>query len=109
MLYSAIFQVAILGLNVVQILMYENVYDISTKLLPSTQHPLMIPFDVTILNMFLILQTSVVDYIGRNELDRAQYFTLRILPFVSIFIDQVTTSKPYPPFYKSYICALVLF
>jgi hypothetical protein len=68
-----------------------------------------VPFDVTFLNSFLVLQITVVDYIGRSELDRAQYFALRVLPFLSILIDQVTTSKPYPPFYKSYIGAIVFF
>lgn len=54
-LYCSLVQIALICLNIVQILKYEYVFESSSKLLPQPESPLMIPFDTTMLSLFLIL------------------------------------------------------
>ena len=46
-----------------------------------------IPIDITLLNLFMILQLSNTEYLGNNNIDYWQYFAMRTVPFLIIFIQ----------------------
>lgn len=49
----------------------------------------------------MIFQFTLTEYVGLNEWDHAQYFAIRVLPFLTFFFDLVTSVKTTtPPEYK---------
>lgn len=81
-------------LNLGQVLAFEGYLTFDSKNgLPALDITNMIPFDITTMSIFTVFHLSFTEYIGRSELDYAQYFALRTLPFLSFLLDQMTILK----------------
>jgi hypothetical protein len=49
----------------------------------------------------MMFQLALTEYVGLNEWDRAQYFAIRVIPFLTLFFALVTSIKTTtPPEYK---------
>eukprot|EP00347_Sterkiella_histriomuscorum_P021636 403333291 len=78
----------IVGISVVRVLQVENILEVSTSMQIALQdRNFIIPIDMIFLSIFIIIYQSTCEYIGLNEIDYWQYFTMRTIPFICITIQ----------------------
>jgi hypothetical protein len=101
---SLAFHLSICAINLTTILNFEGLGPYKMPIiLPFKQISTLIPFDLSLISMFMIFHLAYTEYIGRCDIDKYQYLAIRILPFATLFIDQlsITSEKASPLIYKS--------
>lgn len=97
-LINSSIQVFLLAVNLGITLGFHDIITWDVLSLPSQQVHNLIPFDPLATSIFLMSHLTVTEYIGRCELDRAQYLAIRALPFLTVFVSLFTSMSP--PEYK---------
>lgn len=87
--------------NLLMILSIHGIELVSSVSLPQSIVSSLLPFDLSTLSVFLTFHLALTEYVGLNEWDRAQYFAIRVLPFLTLFLEFITSvKKTVPPEYK---------
>jgi hypothetical protein len=99
--FNFLVQATLVCLSISVVLSLQGYEIPSSESLPAFEASNLIPFDVLSTSVFFIFHFNLTDYVGVNELDRAQYLAVRALPFLTVFFDLcVSTKTTIPPEYK---------
>ena len=95
--------------NLLQLVTWEDFYDYRSPLLtyPLTSSTLL-PFDLSLLSIFLLYHLSITDYIGRSDLDQAQHLAIRVMPFLTCLLDLLMSTSTKTHTYRYLLLTLWL-
>ena len=83
-------------MSVLKVLQLEGLWSASQSGMHSIieERALILPLDLTLMNLFMTAYLSKVEYIGCNRFDYWQYLIMRIIPFVLLLLTLVLHGLP---------------